>query len=170
MFEGQISFEPEFWVSLAEMYVRENDGKGIEFSQFVKLVVEYHRLLEEYSDNNIKMFKRMKDNGEMSDELFKVLSNKEITVEEFESAGKSIHDEYEEFVKKSYRGELNREELYSTYKKAIVLRNKLHKAITDIIPTILTEYELPMLYQLSVIAIVKEMEKQLDIMALQAMS
>ena len=169
MDEYAVNFDSDFLVALTEMFAEKNDGMGIEFAQFMKMVVEYHKLIDEYSDNSVKVCKRMRDTGKMSKELFTLMSNKDLTEEDFKRASKAVHDEYRSYCEKSNRGEIDRRELQGTYKKAIVLRKKLLKATTDIIPAILNEYGLPEELQLGIILIVKQMRHQLDIMVLQAM-
>ena len=164
----EVNFEPDFLVVLAKKLEEKNDGDGIEFTQFTEIVVECHKLFNEYSDNSIKVFKRMRDTGKMTEELFTLMSNKELTEEEFKEASKAVHDEYRAYCEKSNRGEIDRSELKGTYKKAIELQQKLLKATDDIIPTILNEYGLPEELKFGILLIVKQMMDQLEIMVSQS--
>lgn len=74
------------------------------------------------------------------------------------------------FCKKSMRGEVDRKELQATYQKAIKLRIRLLKAITDDVPAIINDYGLPQSLQYGICMIVEQMKKQLDTMVLQAMT
>lgn len=164
-----VSFDSDFLVALTEMISEKNDGIGMEFAELMKIAVEYHKLIDEYSENSIKVCKRMRDNGEMSEELFALMSNKDLTEEDFKKASKAVHDEYRKYFAKSNCGEIDRTELQETYKKAILLRKKLLKAKTNIIPAILDNYDLPEEMLLGIAFIVQDMEEQLNTMVLQAM-
>lgn len=158
------------WVMLAQVIAEQNDGEGIEFVNLMAIVTDYNELITEYSDKSIECFKRMMENGEMSKGLFELLANKEISEAEYENTSEGIKEEYKEFCKKSMRGEVDRKELQATYQKAIKLRRRLLKAITDDVQAIINDYELPQSLQYGICMIVEQMKEQLDTMVLQAMT
>lgn len=170
MDEYQIEFDSDFMAALVKMMAEQNDGTGIEFAELIQIAADYQKIILEYSDNSIKCYKRMVENGEMSERLFELLSNKEITENDYENASEDVKEEYREFCKKSMKGEVNRIELQETYIKAIQLRRRLLKAHADYLPAIINDYDLPESLKYGICNVVADMQNQLDTIVLQSLT
>lgn len=170
MDDYNVRFDSEFLTAYMQMLSEESDGYCSEFCELMKLSTDFSKLMDEYSRNSIELFRRLKKEHKMSDNLFKLLSNREITPEEIIATDNETKKEFMEFRKMNLRGEIVRTELYGTYEKAIKLRRKVLKANMDLIPNISSKYDLPQEMQIVLNMIIKSMLNQLEIMILQAAS
>lgn len=165
-----IQFVSGFLAQYYKAIAQQNDGNGLEFARLLELTDEYSDLMHEYSDETNALLREMRDNNQVSNDLFKFLSNPNSTEEDLEAASLTIREEYNEYYIKNLKGEIDRSKMQDTFMRAAELRRKIRRAMAEILPTLWKKYGMPEQQVSSIHIILTDMIKQLDSIILVGVS
>ena len=166
MEEYEVNINLEFLSVYLKKVSEESDGNGEEFVKVVELVKEYEDLINEYSENGAKLFKRISNQYEVSDQLMRFMTNSAPQSEYKNIKGQTLVELFQ-FNQLMRAGKIARTELYPTFEKAIPMKRKMEWARQRLIPKIVSKYDESGVLEHDLYEMFDAMIKQLDFMAQQ---
>lgn len=156
----EVHFNVDLLLDLVRRNLEDCDAQDTEFGEFVNILIEYKNLMDEYISNSAKMAKRLKKDYNLSDKLYKMMSDP--TAPKNKLDAKTVMEIFQ-FNQMFRNGIIRRTELLDTFKKANRLKKRVKK-VEVFLPEVASQCDVELEY---LDFFVKKILNQLELMANQ---